>query len=386
VRDWHRWGSFVGVLALAGCGNSVNEGATAVVARASVVTTGHSATTPAASVEERFGLGPPPMSSDDRVQQASAMLRWDLPAGWVERPPTSMRIANFLAAGDAEAECYLTVLPGEAGGLGANVNRWLAQLAQPGLSPAQLDALPRAKLLDRDAVLLEAEGTFTGMSATTSKAGQKLLGLLFVDPDGSAFLKLVGPGAIVTREREAFLALARSMRPAGADGAQAGTETALSSEPYDAAGTVLSSESNGATRVERAAGLVVHVPSNWERVPEKPPRALDLRVEDDVECSITVLGGEGGGARANIDRWRGQLGLAPMTDDEFAQLDRVKMLGADALKVWLAGTAAHGGRAILGVLCVAPDRSVFVKLTGPGPRLAAHAALFHELCRTLEDA
>ncbi len=379
MRDWHRWGSFVGALALTGCGSSVNDSATAVVARSSVVTTGPVATTPGASVEERFGLGPPPMSADDRVEQASGMLRWDLPSGWVERPPTSMRIANFLAGGDEAAECYLTVLPGEAGGLGANVNRWLAQLAQPGLSPAQLDALPRAKLLDRDAVLLEAEGTFTGMSATTSKSGQKLLGLLFVDPDGSAFLKLVGPTETVTREREAFLALAKSMGPS------TGESTPGESTSAGAEGTVLSSEGDGATRAERAGGLLAHVPSKWLRVPEKPPRALDLQVEDGVECSVTVLGGEGGGARANIDRWRGQIGLAAMTDDEFKQLERVRMLGADALHVSLTSEAAHGARGILGALCVAPDRSVFVKLTGPADRVAAHATLFRELCRTLED-
>jgi hypothetical protein len=360
----------VGALALASCGNSAKDGGTAVVARASVVTTGPAATAPGASVEERFGLGPPPMSADDRVQQASGMLRWDLPAGWVERPATSMRLANFLAGGDAEAECYLTVLPGDAGGLGANVNRWLNQLAQPGLSPAQVDALPRAKLFGRDAVLVEAEGTFTGMSASASKSGHKLLGLLLVDPDGSAFLKLVGPSATVTRERDAFLALAGSMGPSTGESIAAGAE-----------GNVPSSESDGAQRVERAGGLVAHVPSKWLRVPEKPPRALDLRVDDDVECSVTVLGGEGGGARANIDRWRGQLGLAPMRDDEFGRLESVRMLGAEALHV----TLTSGARGMLGALCVAPNRSVFVKLTGPADRIAKHSAAFREFCRTLED-
>jgi hypothetical protein len=130
---------------------------------------------------------------------------------------------------------------------------------------------------------------------------------------------------------------------------------------------------------------VVHVPSKWQRVPEKPPRALDLQVEDGVECSVTVLAGEGGGARANIDRWRGQIGLAPMSDGEFGQLERIRMLGTDALCVTLTGDAAHGARGMLGALCVAPDRSVFVKLTGPADRVAAHAALFQGLCRTLED-
>jgi hypothetical protein len=32
-----------------------------------------------------------------------------------------------------------------------------------------------------------------------------------------------------------------------------------------------------------------------------------------------------------------------------------------------------------------PNRSVFVKLTGPADRITAHAPAFREFCRTLED-
>lgn len=355
--------AFAGAGMVAGCADSAQGGVERVVARTTSVASVMPARAAGPSVEERFGLRSADPKPDAGVAEAAAMLRWDLPSGWVERAPSAMRIANFLAAGDPGAECYLSILAGDAGGLGANVNRWLGQVGQPALGPAQIDALPRAKLFHRDAVLLEAEGAYTGMSGGVAKDGQRLIGLLLVDPDGSAFLKLVGPSDVVVREREAFLALARSFR-SPAEGGEA-----------DASGAAT------APRTEIAGGLVVRVPQDWMRVPEKPPRALDLRLGPDIECSITVLAGEAGGARANIDRWRSQLGLPPLDDTQYMGLERVPLLDGSAL----LAEASAGGKGVLGAVLTAPDRSVFVKLTGPVGGIARHRAAFLEMCRTLED-
>lgn len=351
-------------LTSSGCADRSTSGER-VVARSSVVASAFpSHTRSGASVEQRFGLPPQTASPDDGVAEAAGMLRWNLPKGWVERAPSSMRIANFLAAGDANAECYLTILAADAGGLGANVNRWLAQMGHPAMGPAQIDSLPRASLFGRDAVLLEVDGDFTGMNGGTAKAEQRLIGLLLVDPNGSAFLKFVGPADVVARERTPFLELAASMRSA--------------TEPHRPASAP--DETSSTERIERAAGLTARVPGEWMRVQAKPPRALDLRIDAQSECSITVLGGEAGGARANIDRWRSQLGLAPLDDTQFVGLDRIPMLGGSALLV----EASASAEAVLGAVLVGSDRSVFVKLTGPVGRIAQHRAQFIELCRTLE--
>lgn len=341
----------------AGCSDAGPRGER-VVARASVVASAMPAHGTGKSVEERFGLPREPDPGDEAAA-AAKLLRWDLPAGWTEKPPSAMRVASFVPA--ADTECYLTILAGDAGGIGANVNRWLGQVGRPTLGAPQIDALPRAKMFQRDAVLLEAHGAFTGMSGGDAKADHGLLGLLLVDPEGSAFLKLVGPSPVVERERAAFLALAASFRAAG-------NEPSADDQP-------------DRLRSERAAGLVAHVPSDWIRVTAKPPRAMDLRVDADVECSVTVLGGAGGGARANADRWRTQLGLAPLDDAQFMGLERVPLLGASALLV----EASSGEAGVLGAILTADDRSVFVKLTGPVAGIARNRAAFLEICRTLEE-
>lgn len=350
--------AFVSTVVFASCADRGGDVPARVVARSTVVASAIPSHSSGKSVEERFGIASDTPKPDAGVGEAAAMLRWDLPAGWTERAPSAMRVANF-AVGD-QAECYLTILAGDGGGLGANVNRWLAQMQQPALVGDQVDALPRATLFHREAVLLDVEGTFTGMSGGAPQTGRRLLGLLLVDPDGSAFLKFVGPTDVVEREKNAFKALATSFR-------------AANGQPTEQVST--------ATRIERAAGLVARVPESWLRVPEKPPRALDLRVDTDVECSITVLAGTAGGARANIDRWRGQIGLAPIDDEQYAGLEVVSMLGQSALLV----EATSGNSGVLGAVVESAERSVFVKLTGPMGQIARNRAAFLDLCRTLEN-
>ena len=80
-----------------------------------------------------------------------------------------MRVANFNPAGDERAECYLTMLSGDAGGLGPNVNRWRAQLGLAPLAPRELEALPHKPLLGRDAVFIDFAGTWQGMSGKESR-------------------------------------------------------------------------------------------------------------------------------------------------------------------------------------------------------------------------
>jgi len=161
-----------------------------------------------------------PSSPHGAASDAASPFAWTSPPGWTELPTTSMRLANFRPGGDPHAECYLTLLGGDAGGLGANINRWRAQLALPALDPAGIEALPKAPLLGRDAVLLEASGTWTGMNGMESNPGWGLTGLLLVEPGGSAFLKMTGPAKLVADEREHFLELAKSIRAARATDAK----------------------------------------------------------------------------------------------------------------------------------------------------------------------
>lgn len=329
------------------------------------------------STSERFGLASTPATHGAAAPaEPSSGPAWTTPAGWTELPSSTMRAANFRPAGDTRAECYLTLLGGDAGGLAANVNRWRAQLSLPPLAPQELESLPHSPMLGRDAVLVDFAGTWKGMNGTDARENWRLVGLLLFDPNGSAFLKMTGPADVVAAERDAFCALARSFRPAGAHGAANTAAAPVEAPAPRSAATTAAADS--------APGFRFTVPATWRRAPERPSRAFSLYAGagNELECYVTVLGGDAGGALANVNRWRGQLGLAGIAPNELAALPNVRMLGQDALLVECDG--AKG--ALLGAACTTPSRSVFVKMSGARELVKAQRGAFLEFCRSLAEA
>jgi hypothetical protein len=203
------------------------------------------------------------------------------------------------------------------------------------------------------------------MEGGAGRADHRLIGLLLVDPAGSAFLKMTGPDEVLAREREAFLQLARSFRAGAHD------------EPAAATGGPGS-----------AGDLSFTVPAGWRRAPDRATRAVSFRVgaaEDPLgpECYVTVLSGDGGGALANVNRWRAQLGREPLEAQDLAELEELPMLGADGVYVEVQGAA---GDLLLGALSVLADRTVFVKLSGPAELVAPQRAAFRAFASSLELA
>jgi hypothetical protein len=109
-----------------------------------------------------------------------------------------------------------------------------------------------------------------------------------------------------------------------------------------------------------------------------------------VECYVSVLGGDGGGIRANFDRWSDQMGAAPLSAEELAGLERVPSLGATALLVEFAGHfEGMGGETVadalmLGAVVATDASTVFVKLVGPRAAAESERANFRAFVASLE--
>lgn len=310
---------------------------------------------------------------------AASGLAWDVPSGWSELAPTSMRVANFAVDG---AECYLTLLGGDGGGLAANVNRWRGQVGLAPLDGAALEALPREPFFGGEATRVDLVGTFAGMGGERADTGYRIVGLLRVSAAGSAFLKFVGPTAVVERELAAFAALAASFRPDAPASAEAPSAQAPSMTSAGPAGPELAS----GPASPRYAWVR---PEGWAEGPPRMMREVTFLVGD-VECYLAELPGDAGGVRANFDRWRGQLGGPPLTELEFEALDSLPMLGATARLIEIEGdfTGMAGATVprarLLGAVCFLGDRTVFVKLVGPAAQADRERQHFLDLCRSLE--
>lgn len=334
-----------------------------------------------ASSAERFGISARDFASASSPHR-QAELHWTTPKGWSELPPSQFREANFRVAGNDQAECYLTTLAGEGGGLAANVNRWRAQMSLPPLGAEEIAALPRFPWLGQEAVYADFEGTWTGMSGDQSANEWRLVGLLLVQPAQSRFLKMTGPRALIADEIERFRELAASFHAGDGhahDDGDVGTGAASAVEA--AAGAVTS-----------PAGYRWSPPAGWQRGPEKSMREITFLAGErgEAECYVTLLGGDGGGKLANVNRWRQQLGQPAITDADLAALVRIPMLGTEALVVEFArgegASAPEGQEYLLGVVCLLEGQSLFVKMTGPREILLRERAAFLELCRSVRSA
>jgi hypothetical protein len=116
-----------------------------------------------------------------------------------------MQLARYVPADAAgRAEITVVVLPGEAGGRLANINRWRRQLGVEPITEAQLSgALSPLEVTGAQTYLVDFPNPDTRrrMAAAGVTRGER-----------TWFFKLTGEEALVARERGAFLEFIRTTR------------------------------------------------------------------------------------------------------------------------------------------------------------------------------
>ncbi len=150
-------------------------------------------------------------ATSDEPQQHP--LVWSTPAGWGENPPSQMRLIDLRFGDQQEGECYLSAMPGAAGGLLPNINRWRGQMGLPAITDADLEKLPKKKLMGADCYYVELDGEFKGMGdAASAKKDYRLLGIIQSAPELTIFVKMTGPKALVLAQQANFDAFVSSVQ------------------------------------------------------------------------------------------------------------------------------------------------------------------------------
>ena len=135
-------------------------------------------------------------------------------------------------------------------------------------------------------------------------------------------------------------------------------------------------------------------PEGWTQAESTPTRNPNFIINgnDQAQCYVTVLKGTGGGALANINRWRQQLGLEAIDEAELALLDRITVLDKDGVYTDLEGnfsgmgTDDMSGARMLGAVVVGEQQSIFVKMIGPKAQLEGQEAAFASFVASLKVA
>lgn len=326
---------------------------------------------------------------------ADSGFTWTVPAGWENKEPGMMRVANLGIAGQPDVECYLTELSGSAGGLDSNINRWQQQMNQPALTPEQIAALPKHPLLGGEATFVTIDGSYGGMSGAVVKENFRMYGLALMSEATSYFVKMTGPKDLLAAEEANFLAFAASLSKSaeGAAPAAAAPEAAPMPEAAAPAPVAAAENPHGVADPTPDGGfnpnaLQWTAPEGWTLGPEKMMRAVTYNVGG-VECYVTTLAGEGGGAVSNINRWANQMGNAPLDEAAIAALPKVTVLGVESPLVEFAGSFTDMGGAakpdykLLGALAAKGGSTIFIKLTGPASEVDAQKANFIAFCASL---
>jgi hypothetical protein len=152
--------------------------------------------------------------------QKPAALRYKVPAGWVEEErSSSMRVAQYKlprAEGDTEDASLVLYYfgKGQGGSTAANIERWASQMQQAGGTKAKLSE-ERFEANGLKVTAVDAEGTYVaetapGSGTLNNKPGYRLRAAVVETPNGSYFVKLVGPQKTVAHWNESFMSYLRS--------------------------------------------------------------------------------------------------------------------------------------------------------------------------------
>jgi len=150
----------------------------------------------------------------------------------------------------------------------------------------------------------------------------------------------------------------------------------------------------GASSRERFGGegpFAFDLPEGWTDLSESGMRVVNLRAGEDTQCYVILLAGEAGGLLENLNRWRSEVGLGPMTAEGVADLEQVELLGEPCPVLEVSGeyqgmgAEPGAGRTLLATLLIRSEGSVFVKMVGPEAEVAAHRAGFLDFVRSLEE-
>jgi hypothetical protein len=298
---------------------------------------------------------------------------WTVPAGWEERPNASgMRVASYgVTTADGRSVDISVVALGEQAGTELdNVNRWRQQLKLEAATPEQLatmgDMVPIGKTSARLYDLASTTPILDGKYKARTLAAMLGQGRMTV------FFKAYGEDALVQEQKPKVLAWLASVQAGGGE-----AEANPPARPTVPGGTPPPSAAAATTPGGGGELPAWEVPAGWKAGGPRPMRLASFEIPGGAtpgDVSISALSSGGGGLLANVNRWRGQVGLGPVDETQLtAESQAVQLAGGQkGTVVDLAGAKSR----ILGAIVPVGDRVWFFKLTGDNALVGREKANF----------
>ncbi len=154
----------------------------------------------------------------------------------------------------------------------------------------------------------------------------------------------------------------------------------------------LGTEAMNMPAASAADSIIWAAPDHWAAKPLGAMRRGSFTTRNEhgeADCSIIVLAAAQNPLLENINRWRGQIGLTPISAAQLpAESATLDGAGLSFTTVDLVGPPPAGGAAtrILGAILYRGEEAWFFKLTGPDAAVAAEQPAFLDFLRTVRPA
>jgi len=219
------------------------------------------------------------------------------PPNWEAQPLSQMRQASFLVKGDngAVADVSFVSLGSAAGNVLDNVNRWLGQLGQSPITEQKLGEMAqRLHTSLGDVTIVDLAGLPD--NADPARDG-RIIAATVTTNDSTFFFKMRGNADLAAAQKGDFIKWVAAVCNART---QAGPTQMAAAPP----------------QMTDAAPIKWKTPEGWTEVQPSSMRYASFSAPAEgggkIDISVVTFPGDGGSDADNINRWRGQMGLAPV--------------------------------------------------------------------------
>ncbi len=279
-----------------------------------------------------------------------------------------MRRASYLVKGDngAVVDISLVSLGPAAGHELENVNRWLSQLGQPPITQQKLAGIAqRLTTSIGDVLIFDLAGLPQGADA--AKDG-RIIAAMAPTSSSTLFFKMRGNAALTEAQKSDFIKWVAAV-----------CNAQTTNKAPDMAAMPPPPQKSGAPQIKWKA------PADWKEVPPSAMRYASFSVSGEnggkLDISVVTFPGTGGDDPANVNRWRGQIGLAPLDEkDAAAAIVPLNAGSADFSTVDLAGSDSR----VVTAWIRRDGRTWFFKMSGPSPMVEQEKSKFLDFLRSIQ--
>ena len=219
------------------------------------------------------------------------------PPNWEPQPLSQMRHASFLVKGEngAVADISFVSLGSAAGNVLENVNRWLGQLGQAPITDQKLvEIAQRLRTSLGDVTIVDLAGLPD--NADQARDG-RIIAAMVTTGNGTLFFKMRGNADLTEAQKGDFIKWVAAVCDAQT---QTGPPQMAAMPP----------------QTTNAPQIKWETPEGWTEVPPSSMRYASFSAPAEeggkIDISIVTFPGDGGSDADNVNRWRGQMGLAPI--------------------------------------------------------------------------